>query len=107
MTRKDYIEYHEKCCEKLVTITKAKNSDYCGNSNDPFHNFRSVERLGICSVEQGFLTRMTDKLARINSLVQKGSAEVKDETIFDTLADLANYSILFSGYLISKHSAKK
>ena len=37
---------------------------------------------------------MTDKLTRIASFVRKGFNEVKDETIEDTLPDLANYSLL-------------
>lgn len=102
MTKQEYLKFHQECCEKLVTITKAKNSDYTGISDDPFSNFTKVENLGICTTEQGFLTRMTDKLARIISFQQRGFFEVKDESIEDTLLDLANYSILLAGYISSK-----
>ncbi len=102
MTKDEYMKLHEELCQKMMTITKAKNADYTGGSADPFANFARVEALGICSTEQGFLTRMTDKLCRINSFVQKGTLQVKDESVEDTLLDLANYSILLIGYLKSK-----
>jgi hypothetical protein len=98
---------HEALCRSLTNITKAKNADYTGKTDDPFANFRCCEQLGICSVEVGFLTRMTDKLSRVNSLLQNGEAQVKDESINDTLLDLANYSLLMIGYLQSKAGEKE
>lgn len=58
----------------------------------------------ICSVEQGFLVRMSDKYARICNLIgnQKENA-VLDEKVEDTLIDLANYSMLLAVYLKSKN----
>jgi len=86
----------------MHSITKAKNSDYTGNSDDPFENFTICERIGIATTEQGFLTRMTDKLSRVNTFAQNGQLLVKDESVEDTLFDLANYCLLFAGYLRSK-----
>ena len=97
-----YMQLHSDLCDKMKAITKAKNSDYTGLGDDPFANFRIVEKVGICSVEQGFLTRMSDKMARINSFAQKGTLEVKDESVEDTLLDLANYCLLFYGYIQDK-----
>lgn len=37
---------------------------------------------------------MGDKLARFKSLTKSGVQEVKDESIRDTLIDLANYAIM-------------
>lgn len=102
MTKKQYFEFHQACVEKMSAITKAKNADYTGTGDDPFANFTRVEALGVCTTEQGFLTRMVDKLARINSFAQKGELQVKDESVEDTLLDLANYAILFAGYIRSK-----
>lgn len=107
MTKQEYLEFHKKCTELMVQITAAKNADYTGTSGDPFANFKKVEDLGICSTEQGFMTRMMDKFMRINSFVQKGVLQVKDESIEDTLLDLANYSILFAGFIRSKKGAQK
>lgn len=87
----------------MIEVTTRKNHDYAGAGNgDPFHNFRQVERMGICSTEIGFLTRMTDKISRIQSFVAQGVLKVKDESIEDTLLDLANYSILLAAYIKSK-----
>ena len=102
MTKKEYFEFHRACIEKMSKITEAKNADYTGIGDDPFSNFTRVEAVGICSTEQGFLTRMMDKISRINSFVQKGELQVKDESVEDTLLDLANYAILFAGYIKSK-----
>lgn len=102
MNKLEYMELHANLCKRMQEITKAKNADYTGKTDDPFANFRRCEQLDICTTEIGFLTRMTDKIARINSLLQNGVAQVKDESIEDTLLDLANYSLLLIGYLKSK-----
>lgn len=102
MTKEEYLKFHEEFCAEMVRITKAKNHDYTGTNPDPFANFRGVENGGICSTEQGFLVRMHDKMARISSFVQQGVLAVKDESIEDTLKDLANYSALLAGYIKSK-----
>jgi hypothetical protein len=95
MTRLEYMEFHQSCCDKMVKLTEKKNADYCGKSEDPFNNFR---RRG----EHGFLVRMDDKLARIESFIEKGTYEVKDESFEDTCLDLANYAILLCGYMKAK-----
>lgn len=100
MNKVQFLAFHKRACDDMHDITKAKNSDYTGDTTDPFYNFRHVEELGICTVEQGFLTRMTDKLSRLKALtVDEVNAKVKDESVQDTLLDLANYCILFAAYL--------
>ncbi len=86
----------------MIEITVAKNADYTGSSGDPFANFRTIELLGVASVEAGFITRITDKLRRICTFVQKGILLVKEESVEDTLIDLANYCALLAGYLKEK-----
>ena len=61
----------------------AKNHDY-GNSFE-----QSCNKFGIIAS----VVRLGDKMNRIESLVTK-KAEVKDESIKDTLLDLANYAIM-------------
>jgi hypothetical protein len=101
MTREQLVDFIEKFYGKNVEILKAKNADYSGGNSDPFGNFKSVEILGI-SAEEGFLTRMMDKMMRISSFVKKGELQVKDESVKDTLADLANYSALLAAFIESK-----
>jgi len=104
MNSQEYMAFHQACCDRMVAITKEKNADYTGGNNDPFANFRLTDHFGVASVEQGFFTRMTDKFSRIASFIKKGVLLVKDETVEDTLLDLANYCILFAGYLRSKRN---
>lgn len=107
MNREDFIELHGDLCNRIKVTTAAKNADYTGAGDDPFANFNTVELIGICSAEQGILTRMTDKLTRISTFVKKGVLQVKDESIEDTLLDLANYSILLACYIIDKKEKVK
>ncbi len=106
MTKAGYIAFHAECCSRMQTITAAKNADYTGIGDDPFSNFRLVERFGVCTTEQGLLTRMSDKFSRLASFCQRGELSVKDESVEDTLLDLANYCILTAGYLRSKNGGQ-
>jgi hypothetical protein len=105
MTKEEYLAFHKAACERMIETTRRKNSDYTGISNDPFANFKAVEQQGVCSTETGFRVRMTDKIMRLDSFIQKGVLEVQDETVNDTLLDLANYCILLAGYIESKRQA--
>ena len=75
-----------------MDLMMKKNADYAGKE-DPFRNFRAIETMGL-SVEQGILVRMSDKFSRIGTLLsdQSSEAQVKDESIEDTLLDLINYA---------------
>lgn len=104
MSKREYLEYHSKFCEKMIEITKIKNADYTGGSEDPFANFKTVENFGCVSTEQGFFTRMVDKFSRIASFIKLGVLMVKEESVQDSLLDLANYCALFSAYIESQKS---
>jgi hypothetical protein len=95
------VEFAESFFGRAIETMKKKNADYTGFKDDnPFANFEAVEAFGL-NTEIGFLTRMTDKMARIASFVKNGELKVKDESVQDTLLDLANYSMLFAAYLKS------
>ena len=104
MNKKQYMEFHKAFCDKMIEVTKAKNADYSGAGDDPFNNFRHignfVQTPGVVAI--GFLTRMSDKFSRIGSFISNGTLQVKDESVEDTLHDLANYCALFAGYLKSE-----
>ena len=102
MNHETYLKFHREMCDKMVEITARKNHDYAGGGNHAFKNFTMVENLGITSTEQGFLTRITDKLTRIINFVNSGVLKVEDEKIEDTCLDAANYFILLAGYIKSK-----
>lgn len=99
--KEKYFQFAEQFFAKCLEISKAKNADYTGGAADPFANFKAVEILGI-TTEQGFLTRMMDKMKRIASFAEKGELQVKDESVTDTLRDLANYACLLAGYIESQ-----
>ncbi len=108
MTRKEYLDYHKKMTEKMREISERKNHDYSGfGDDDPFANFRVVEGAKVASTEQGFLTRMLDKISRINTYTHTNSYKVEDESYEDTLIDLANYAILLAGYIKEKKDAQR
>jgi hypothetical protein len=105
-TSEQYLEFHKKTCEHMIAVAKAKNADYTGGTGDAFANFSRVELMGIGTTEQGFLTRMLDKFCRVTTFVKKGVLQVKDESVTDSLVDLANYCILMAGYIQSKRCGK-
>lgn len=101
MRKSEYFDFAQSFFNECIEISKKKNADYTGGDDNPFSNFQSVEVLGI-KTEQGFLTRMMDKMKRISSFVENGELQVKDESVTDTLRDLANYSCLLAAYIKSK-----
>jgi hypothetical protein len=102
MNREQYIAEFEVLTKQMLEITKKKNSDYTGDDQYPFKNFTMVETMGFATTEQGFCTRLTDKMMRVAGFVKNGTLEVEDEKVEDTLLDAANYCLLFICYLRSK-----
>jgi hypothetical protein len=82
---------------RMAEISAAKNSDYADSVSDPLRNFRACERAGIPAFD-GCLTRLSDKFERVMNLRRKEresrTVGVKDESITDTLLDLANYALI-------------
>ena len=78
--------------EKMQATHDAKRHDYA-NTDDVFANFRTCELAGI-PAWKGCCIRIGDKFSRIMGFAKKEKLEVKDESIKDTLIDLANYSII-------------
>lgn len=74
--------------EKLTEVYVAKNKDY----GDSFS--QSLDKYGIIAS----LVRMGDKMNRIDSLYDKPTTEV-DESLVDSLEDLANYAIMTAIWL--------
>lgn len=100
MSQEEYLKRFKEVTEMMYLITEMKNKDYSWeNNSNAFANFMAVEEFWV-STEDGFITRMIDKIKRISNLTRQ-SNHVADEKITDTLLDLANYSILFKLYLES------
>ena len=71
---------------EMLEIYEHKNADY-GNSFE-----QTCDEFGIVAA----LVRMNDKMQRIKKLgmFKQLNGEVADESIIDTLTDLANYAIM-------------
>lgn len=83
-----------KLLNEMHDIYERKNSGYAGqDSFDPFANFRMSEKLGI-SAFKGCLVRMSDKFVRICNLTRDETNNKVNESITDTLIDLAVYSLI-------------
>lgn len=74
----------EKLTEQLIETYKAKNNDYGDSFADSYKEF------GITSA----VVRMNDKMNRIKSLSKGEERQVKDESLRDSLMDLANYALM-------------
>lgn len=81
-----------KLLEQMAALHSRKNHDYAG-TKDPLRNLKSSARLGLDPVT-GVLVRLQDKMSRLESFAQQGELLVKDESVEDTLMDLAVYSLL-------------
>ena len=79
----DKVRIHAQICSELTKLYERKNHDY----GDSFG--KSYTEYGMTMV----CIRLEDKLNRLKSLNRKTSA-VLDESIEDTLMDLANYAIM-------------
>lgn len=80
------IDMHKQICSELTDMYEAKNSDY-GNA---FAVLRDEYPEAICY-------RLTDKLCRLKTLYSKhskGYEPLVNESIEDTLKDIANYAIM-------------
>lgn len=76
--------YHEAICQQLNDLYRRKNADY----GDSFG--KSFAEYGMAMP----CIRLEDKLNRLKALTRKGDAQVQDESVTDTLLDLANYAIM-------------
>lgn len=90
MTMEDRVQAHKNLVNQLNDIYAKKNHDYGDSFHDTF-------------VEEGFAMpriRLTDKLNRFKTLTRNAETtgginnHVTDESIRDTLMDLANYAIM-------------
>ena len=78
------IELHSRICSDLTALYERKNHDY----GDSFG--KSFKEYGMAMP----CIRLEDKLNRLKALTRNGNQQVSDESIDDTLMDLANYAIM-------------
>ena len=80
----DKVQKHDEICREINELYAKKNHDYGDSFGQTFK-------------EEGFAMsriRLSDKLNRFKTLSRGEKQEVNDESIRDTLIDLANYAIM-------------
>ncbi len=77
------IQKHKQICMELTNTYERKNNDY----GDSFAKLRK-------DYPNAILIRLADKYERLKSLKTGTKQQVSDESIKDTLLDLANYCIM-------------
>lgn len=75
---------HEKLCNEIHELYCRKNHDY----GDSFHQTFLEEGMAMPRI------RLGDKFSRFKTLTLLGGQQVKDESVRDTLIDLANYAMM-------------
>jgi hypothetical protein len=80
---KSNADMHRQILDEMHDTYKRKNADYGNSFEEQFKEY------GLLSV----LIRLDDKMRRLKQL-SKNEAQVKDESIRDTLMDLCNYSVM-------------
>ncbi len=79
------VERHKKLCENLNALYERKNHDY----GDSFHETFVEEGMAMARI------RLSDKLNRFKKLSRPDTRQmVNDESVKDTLLDLANYALM-------------
>lgn len=85
MTYDEEVELFERIVNDMCDTFKKKRVDYGPSTTDTWNLYGPVS----------MMTRLRDKINRLdNLLVHKRQPCVNDESIMDTLHDLANYAII-------------
>lgn len=94
---KTKLEIHSMLCRHVHDTYVKKNADY----GDSFSQLRQRYPNFVCM-------RLFDKLNRLDTLLQPGhTIQVSDETIEDTLLDIANYAIMEITERIAQEGSRK
>ena len=80
----DKVKRHREICLGLNELYARKNADY----GDSFHKTFMEEGMAMPRI------RLGDKFSRFKTLSKGAEQKVQDESIKDTLLDLANYAIM-------------
>ena len=78
------VAHHRMICDEINELYAKKNHDY----GDSFAQSFREEGMAMVRI------RLGDKFNRLKALTRGGEQKVVDESIRDTLIDLANYAIM-------------
>lgn len=84
MTIKDEIALFNKLTQEMSETFAKKRNDYGQTTTETFKKFGPVS----------MLTRMHDKMGRLDNLLTNNRENMVGEKVEDTLLDLANYALI-------------
>lgn len=84
MTIKEEIKAFKAMTEKMYETFKNKRHDYGQSTTELFNEFGPIT----------MYIKMYDKMSRFKNLMNNLNNYVEDESIIDTLLDLANYALI-------------
>ena len=84
MTIKQEIELFKELAKQMSDTFAKKRADYGQTTTETYDKFGPVS----------MLTRMHDKMGRLDNLLLTGNLNCQDEKVEDTLLDLANYALI-------------
>lgn len=83
--------FHE-IVKEMVELHDRKNRDYAGG--EYLSNFMMCEKHMGIPAWKGCIIRLSDKMSRLMNIARTEEIAVNDETMTDTLMDLAVYAII-------------
>ena len=84
----------EKVMQEIMDMHTKKQQDYGRpEQGDPFANVRASEDFGIDGWV-GTVVRANDKMRRLQKAARQGADSLKNESVEDSLMDLAVYAII-------------
>ena len=99
MTKTDQEQYFDEVIEKMRNTLLSKGNDYA--NEDRLSNFKLAGSICGLKAELNCLSLISTKVARLGVLLNSNK-EPNNESVQDSVLDLANYSILLSMILKDK-----
>lgn len=93
MTKQEQEVHFEEMTQKMKQILLSKGDDYA--NTDRLSNFKLAGEISGLNAELNCLSLISTKVARLGVLLGSGKTP-KNESIQDSVLDLANYAILLS-----------
>ena len=104
MNKQEFLQSIKNFFEDAYSTIEKKNHDY-GGDEDLYKNFNASSFVGV-SPEKAIMVRMLDKISRVSTLLDK-EAKVKEESMDDTLMDLANYASILNTRTKNREARKE
>lgn len=101
MTLEQQQHHFERMINKMAEIMMSKGDDYANTKLDVLSNFKLAGAISGISAEVNCLSLIATKVARLGNLLNS-KEKPNNESIRDSVLDLANYAILLDMLLSEK-----